>query len=200
MSLEQVSSWALVGLVGEDHREARREFAFRYDKFVRRVLAKRWLGTAYRNHFDDAVQDVFVECFKPGGVLEKADRTRGGAFRSLLFRVTCHVAARFERAHHRDSRIEANDFADTSGQDNDAYRQLTREEVGEVVRGAIRRMQQKIIHLAAGDTQVAGTLHRQHSKAKLEFQSFLGEVVEETYRVPPEEVSEILQELLSVLE
>lgn len=44
---------------------------------------------------DDASQEVFVECLKPGGVLERADATRGD-FRGLLFGVVRNVARRFE--------------------------------------------------------------------------------------------------------
>ena len=221
MTVDQLSSWALVGLIGENVPDAAREFAFRYDRFVRRVLTKRWLGTIYRTHFDDAVQDVFVECFKPGGVLAKADSSRGGAFRSLLFRVTCNVAARYERNHNRDLRLISKELTDTHGEDSGAFLQITREEVAEVVSEALRRMSQhtavevreraqlliqhscdgqKIIHLAGGDTETAERLHRQHSKAKREFQTFLSEVIQSHYRAPPEDVETILKELLGSLE
>ena len=135
MELIELTSWALVGLAGTSHCAARAEFASRYDKFVRRVLAKRWLGSPYRIYFDDAIQEVFVECFKSGGVIAKANPEQGASFRTLLFRVTTHVAARFERNHFRDSQTVSVDDANLESlhDDESAFAQITREEVAVVV-------------------------------------------------------------------
>ena len=45
----------------------------------------------------DAAQAVFVECFKEGGVLDKASETTTPDFRAYLFAVVRNVARRFER-------------------------------------------------------------------------------------------------------
>lgn len=215
-----MTSWNLVGLAGTDTDLARREFALRYEKFVRRVLAKRWLGTMFRHDFDDAVQDVFIECFKPGGVIEKADPSRGGSFRSLLYQVAFHVAARFERSRRQQLIREQegellSDFPDT---DLSGYEAVTREEVTDLVREALRRMVQhhdpdvrsrgqllerhtcdneRINVMADGDPELAKRLHREHSKAKLEWKQFLVEVAQSEYRVPEDEAHAIVADLLS---
>jgi len=45
---------------------------------------------------DDAVQDVFLECFRPEGALARLDRDGSGTFRTFLFAVTRNVARRHE--------------------------------------------------------------------------------------------------------
>ena len=51
------------------------------------------------------MQEVFVECLKPGGILDNADPTRGD-FRALLYAVVRNVARRFEEraAEHNGNR------------------------------------------------------------------------------------------------
>ncbi len=218
-----MTSWNLVSLAGTDVDLARREFALRYEKFVRRVLAKRWLGTIFCNDFDDAIQEVFIECFKPGGVIERADSRRGNSFRTLLFQVASHVAARFERSHRRwqsqgmDEDL-LNEMATTHAS---GYDVVTQEEVSDLVREALRRMihhhdpdvrsrgqlldrhicqNEKIIAMAGGDSGVAERLHREHRKAKKEWKSFLVEVVQSEYRVPEHEAQLIVLNLLSAFQ
>ena len=53
---------------------------------VRRLLAER----------DDAVQEVFVECFRQGGAVEAAGSGRVTSFRAFLYGVIRNVARRFE--------------------------------------------------------------------------------------------------------
>lgn len=61
---------------------------------VKAYLAARWRSA--RREVDDAVQDVFVECFRHGGLLEKADPERGGGFRAFLLGAVRNVARRHE--------------------------------------------------------------------------------------------------------
>ena len=49
-----------------------------------------------RHDLDDAVQEVFVECFRQGGVLEAAVDGRVPSFRAFLYGVVRNVARRFE--------------------------------------------------------------------------------------------------------
>lgn len=219
MDITFLTSWQLVGLAGTDADGARRAFALRYESFVRRVLAKRWLGTEYGVDFDDAIQDVFVECFKAGGVIEKADPARGASFRTLLFQVTSHVAARFERTRRRD-RAHTHDVTppdDVPAPDLSGYEAVTREEVSDLVREAHRRMAthhdavvreratlldrhtcrgESILSIAGGDHAAAARLHREHSKAKKEWKAYLVEVVKGEYRVPEGEAKILVADLL----
>ena len=56
----------------------------------------------------DAAQEVFIECLKPDGVLERADASRGD-FRGLLFGVVRNVARRFEERATERGRIRPED-------------------------------------------------------------------------------------------
>lgn len=74
---------------------ARSTFSRTYAVAIRSFLAARWRGRLLEGEVDDAAQEVFVECLKPSGVLERADEGRGD-FRGLLFGVARNVARRFE--------------------------------------------------------------------------------------------------------
>jgi DNA-directed RNA polymerase specialized sigma24 family protein len=63
---------------------------------VIRYLAARWRGSHLRPDLDDAVQEVFVECFRQGGALEAAGDGRVPSFRAFLCGVVRNVAHRFE--------------------------------------------------------------------------------------------------------
>lgn len=74
---------------------ARSVFARSYTAPIRAYLTHRWRDSTCSAAIDDAVQDVFVECIKPGGALEGADPTNG-EFRALLYAVVRNVARRYE--------------------------------------------------------------------------------------------------------
>jgi DNA-directed RNA polymerase specialized sigma24 family protein len=74
----------------------RAELASRYVDVFRAYLAARWRGTVLRDDLDDATQEVFVECFRLGGVLEAAGTGRVPHFRAFLYGVIRTVARRFE--------------------------------------------------------------------------------------------------------
>lgn len=215
-----MTSWQLVGLAGANGDDARREFALRYECFARRVLAKRWRGTSFAMFFDDAVQEVFVECFKSHGVIEKADPTRNSSFRSLLFQVIIHVASRFEHSgrNHRTLHIGQDLTEFLQVDDQSGYESVTREEVNELVREALRRManhenddirrwatlldrhachDETIISMASHDTEVAAKLHREYAKAKKECRATLVDVVASEYRVPIAEAKVLVADLLT---
>jgi len=75
---------------------ARATFSRDYGGTVRRYLEQRWAGRPMEEQVEDAVQEVFVECLKPGGVLERADAERGD-FRGFLYGVTRNVARGLEK-------------------------------------------------------------------------------------------------------
>jgi DNA-directed RNA polymerase specialized sigma24 family protein len=63
---------------------------------------KRWRRTSLEGEVDDAVQESFVDCFRPKGALGRADASYG-EFRGFLFGVVRNVARRFEsRPTRRD--------------------------------------------------------------------------------------------------
>ena len=58
--------WTLIRDAAEDNPGAREVFAERYVPIVRRYFESRW-GMRGGGDVDDALQEVFVECFKDRG-------------------------------------------------------------------------------------------------------------------------------------
>ncbi len=53
------------------------------------------------------MQEVFVECFRRGGALERVDRDRDGGFRAFLYGVARNVARRVEGRKARRKEVQA---------------------------------------------------------------------------------------------
>lgn len=94
--MERETCWTLIRDASHGKATARETFAERYEPVVRAYLGSRWRGARFAAAVDDAVQDVFVECFKSGGLLERADATEPGGFRAFLFGAVRRVALRIE--------------------------------------------------------------------------------------------------------
>ena len=93
---DETTCWSLIRRASAGEDEGRHLFAGRYEPFVRALLAARWGGSPRVVEIDDAVQDVFVECFRSGGVLARAEADRIPAFRAFLVGVVRNVARRVE--------------------------------------------------------------------------------------------------------
>lgn len=89
--------WTIIREAAGGSAKEREAFARRYGPIARTYLAARWRKSACLGELEDAVQEVFVECFRRGGVLERADPTRKGGFRAFFFAVIRHVALRVEK-------------------------------------------------------------------------------------------------------
>ncbi len=76
--------------------KAREEFVQRYSLAIGAYLGARWKGSPLRAEIEDAVQEIFIECFKDGGVLTRAEPGRKGGFRAFLYGVARNVARRAE--------------------------------------------------------------------------------------------------------
>jgi len=74
----------------------RAEFAHRYAPVIRAYLGARWRGNPLAQEIDDAVQDVFLDCFAENGALARVDPGRAGGFRAFLFGVVRNIARRVE--------------------------------------------------------------------------------------------------------
>lgn len=104
MSDGESTCWTMIeGAAGADPA-IREAFARVYEPVVKAYLIARWRSGTVREHVDDAVQDVFVECFKSGGALEKASRDRSGGFRAYLYGIARNVALRVEASRGRKVR------------------------------------------------------------------------------------------------
>jgi RNA polymerase sigma-70 factor (ECF subfamily) len=88
--------WTVIRAAAAGSPTDREELARRYLGVVRSYLAARWRGCALRPDLDDAVQEVFLECFRQGGALAAAAAGRVPSFRAFLYGVVRNVARRFE--------------------------------------------------------------------------------------------------------
>lgn len=89
--------WTLIRGAAAGHPEDRDLFVRRYRGVVAAYMGARWRAPSQRGDIDDAVQEVFLECFKEGGALGRARSDGPGGFRAFLFGVVRNVAARAER-------------------------------------------------------------------------------------------------------
>lgn len=97
MQTPDATCWTLIHAAAAGDRPAREWFARLYEPIARTYLATRWRqspGLA----LDDAVQDVFVECFKTNGVLEKVVASHPDGFREFFHGVLRNIARRHEAA------------------------------------------------------------------------------------------------------
>ena len=83
MTHDPPTCWTLLREVVAGDTVARERFARSYEPVVRSYLAARWRGTTRLPQLDDAVQDLFVECFRTGGILTKIDEGHAGGFRAF---------------------------------------------------------------------------------------------------------------------
>ncbi len=99
MTPADVTCWTLIGAAAGGDGTARDDFARRYQPVARSYFAARWHTSPLRSAVDDAIQDVFVECFKPNGVLGQANESPGDGFRPFFHGVLRNVARRHEEKH-----------------------------------------------------------------------------------------------------
>ena len=97
------TSWTIIERAARGDAEARDRFASIYAPALQAYFAKRWRGSPYSASVEDAVQEVFVDCFKPGGVLDRADRVRDGGFRAFFYGVARTTAMRCEAVHRKQA-------------------------------------------------------------------------------------------------
>jgi RNA polymerase sigma factor (sigma-70 family) len=83
------------------------EFCRRYEIVIRAYLSARWRIGAEREEIADGTQEVFLQCFRADGALERLDPTRPGGLRAFLYGVTARVASVLERKRSRWKRGSA---------------------------------------------------------------------------------------------
>jgi len=103
MSTSESTCWTVIRAAAAGSAADREELAKRYVGVVHAYLAARWRGVKLLADRDDAVQEVFVECFRQGGVLEAVETGRVPQFRAFLYGVIRNVARRFESRASRDA-------------------------------------------------------------------------------------------------
>jgi RNA polymerase sigma-70 factor (ECF subfamily) len=95
MTGEAPTCWTVIRAAAGGAAVERAAFAQRYSEPLRAYFAARWRGGPRAQEAEDAVQEVFVECLREGGALDRADPARG-PFQAFLRGVARNVARRFE--------------------------------------------------------------------------------------------------------
>ncbi|MBN1419015.1 MAG: sigma-70 family RNA polymerase sigma factor [Planctomycetes bacterium] len=196
--------WMVIEQASAGSRADREEFASRYLGIVRAYLSNRWRGTDLLGDLDDAVQEVFLECFKRGGVLDRLRSRRPASFRAFLYGVSRNVARRWEKSAGRErgrhppleidpERISADEATQSRVFDR-AWAQTLFHQAGDLQReraraageAALRRVE--LLELRFGDAMPiraiaarwgldAAAVHKEYARAREEFKSALEEVI-----------------------
>lgn len=217
--------WTLIRGAAGGNESDRDEFARRYLATVRAYLAARWQASPLLAEVDDAVQEVFVACFRDDGVLDRADPLHGGGFRAFLYGVTRNVALHTERARARKAKhLEGgNTHVELSpAQETTLSRIFDREYARSIMRMAGEGMEKAAAVDPAGQRRVEllrlrfedelpireiaklwgedpAHLHREYARAGKEFRKALAEAVLESECCPPQRLELECERLLSLL-
>jgi RNA polymerase sigma factor (sigma-70 family) len=219
MSTPESTCWTVIRAAAAGSPADREELARRYLVVVRAYLAARWRGSGLRPDLDDAIQEVFVECFRQGGALEAVEAGRVLGFRAFLYGVVRNVARRFEsrpvRAAGPLPEIAANEESLSRLFERTWARalmteaaQLQQRRAGEQGPEAVRRVELLRLRFEEGlpirtiaerwGVPAAG-LHRAYALARQEFKAALLEVVAFHHPGSPAEVAQEAASLLQSL-
>jgi RNA polymerase sigma-70 factor (ECF subfamily) len=218
--------WTVIRGAARGEAAARDEFVARYAPVVRAYLGARWRGSALASEAEDAAQEVFLDCFKEGGAVARADAGRPGGFRPFLFGIARNVALRFERSHARRRARPSDESFDADGlaaRDDPLSAFFDRAFATAVVREAARRQAERaerqgeaavrrveILRLRFHDglpiRDVAARLgedparvHHEYARAREEFRAALDEVVAFHHPGSPEDARQEADRLLDAL-
>jgi RNA polymerase sigma-70 factor (ECF subfamily) len=224
MSVPDSTCWTVIQAAAAGSADDRAEFARRYAPVARAYLAARWRASPCTAELDDAVQEVFVECFRPGGILDRADRDRG--FRAFFYGALRNVALRVETSRARRREHPAAPDAPLEGVPDDEESQsraFDRAWARALLREAAARMEERaraagaeacrrvellklrfydglpVRDIAARWQTEPATLHRQYARARQEFREALLEVVAFHHPGSPAEVEQESVKLLALL-
>ena len=217
--------WTVIRDAAGGDAEARRLFAGRYEHVVRVYLLSRWRSSPMLNELDDVIQDVFVESFRDGGVLDRVDDDSPGGFRAFFYGVVRNVARRAESRYsrRRDRQPQTGFFNESPDAEQRLSRVFDREWATSMMReaaarqrangeskgsDAVRRLDllrlrfyegRPIREIARLWGMDASEVHREYARARKEFRAALGEVV--AYHMPgsAEAVDRECERLLEML-
>lgn len=214
--------WEMLEAAVAGSRDARARFAQRYEPMIRAYLAARWKYPPQLYEIDDAVQEVFVECLRAGGLLDKTEPTRPGGFRAFLYGLVRNVARRFE-AHKKPQNSPEIEHDAIPSDDETFSRVFDRAWAKSVMKEAGRR--QRAAADASGEAaqkrvellelrfqqdlpirEIAQRwnadpvhLHREYAKAREEFRTALKDVLASFHGVGGEALERECAELLALL-
>ncbi len=225
MGAPDSTCWTLVRGAAEGRRDDREVFSRQYAPVIRAYLSTRWQGTRHLGELDDATQEVFIDCFRDGGALERFERERPGGFRGFLYGVTRIVALRFERSSARRRAPVAADLEfDTLEADDPSLstvfdrawatallreaRRTQAERAQDIGDDAVRRVELlrlrvveelPIREIARSWKVEADRLHKEYARARREFRDALFDVVSIHHPGPPGEINRQCEALIDLL-
>lgn len=223
MGAADSTSWGMLGAAAAGSREARAGFAERYEPLVRAYLAARWKGLPLVADLEDAGQEVFVECLRDGGALERVQADRPGGFRAFLYGVIRNVARRFEQDRRRVLDLADLDPTALAAREETVSRVFDRAWAQSVMRQAAERQAElaagagpdarrrldllrlrfqegrpiREIARLWGDDPVV--LHREYAKARAEFRAALMDVLATLHPGPHAAIERECEGLLALL-
>jgi RNA polymerase sigma factor (sigma-70 family) len=227
MGTADSTCWTLLRDAAAGDEGSRGAFAMRYEGAVRSYLAARWRGSGLIQELDDAVQEVFIECLRSGGLLDRADSGRAGGFRAYLYGAARNVALRVEGRRKRQSRREPGGSPELeavpAGEDS-LSRVFDRAWASAVVREAAGRQAEQAV--ASGEAALKrvellrlrfregmpireiarawgadpAQLHREYARARAEFRAALREIVASQHPDAPDRVDRECAQLLDLLQ
>jgi RNA polymerase sigma factor (sigma-70 family) len=227
MSAQDSTCWTLLRDAAAGGEASRAEFATRYVPVVRAYLAARWRGSRLLQEIDDTVQEIFVECLRDGGLLDRARADLPGGFRAFLYGAVRNVAMRAESRRARRLAREPAEVLDLEvvpDREETLSRIFDRAWAKGVVREAAER--QSTLAAQRGEAAVrrvellrlrfhegtpireiarlwgveTATLHHEYARARQEFRSALREVVAFHHPGLPGDVDRECERLLSLFE
>ena len=227
MTGNQETRWSLIRAASGGDPDARATFARLYLPIVRSYLTARWHGRPLAGEVEDAVQEVFLDCFRDGGALARLEPERtGNGFRAYLLGVIRNVALRVETQRAREFERKGNGkihLEELAADETSLSRIFDREWARSVMREAADLLTQQarqrgveatrrvdLLHLRFQEglpireiakkwDVPAEHLHREYAKARKEFLEALKVIVVNRENCTPERLEEECMHLLNLL-
>ncbi len=216
--------WTLIQSAAANPGDDRETFARRYVSVVRAYLAHRWRKSRLIEELDDVVQEVFMECFRDDGVLDRIQQDRPASFRAFLYGVTRHVALRAERRigkqgeRQRGGGVEADEFESEDASMSRVFDRswaitLMRQAGGLQEERAAQdprlRRRVELLQLRSRESlpirdiaklwdEDAAFVHKEYARARADFRSALCEVL--AFHYPGRTAAEIDEKCIELLE
>jgi RNA polymerase sigma factor (sigma-70 family) len=226
MTTASSTCWSMIDAAAAGDAEQRARFALRYGPVVRATLEARRGRGLRPEEVDDLAQEVFLECFRLGGALGKAEPGRPGGFRGFFYGVVRNVAARGDQrrasAAARGAAADVDlDAVDSGERDSEAaferaWAQAAMREAAELMdrrassKGPAAKRRVELLHLrfhenlpvreiATRWSTDAAKLHHDYAEARKEFREALRATVAAECGTEPAETDAECARLLALL-
>jgi len=224
MPTRESTSQTLIAAATAGNLEAREEFARIYGPVVLAYLNARWKGSTHLAEREDAVQEVFLDCFREDGALARLDPDRPQRFRSYLFGITRNVARHFEARLQRRTPVGSEELDERAAPLDDGpshafdrawaeailREALARLQASARVKGgrALRRVEllrlrfdagQPIREIARAWNEAPARVHKQYAQAREDFKGALKATLADHGSVDGRVTDEDLRDLLELL-